>query len=224
MNCIVDQCVARYIHSNMIFYTTFPENICNINVGHYLSDFNWVSWVSKCVTIIYIYFVLCIYFIVMPIPHQVLSVKYFLIICHKISYNFFSQIVPKLGHTVSHKTQTIGSNFHIMCSLEEGSLPVFFEWSRNGQTLKPSPDVSYKIENSKKFSTFSIDEIKISDSGNYTCVVQNGFGGDRHTVLLSIKGLLIHNLLLPWYYPIFNFKIQWFLFIINNYHTVMCQI
>ncbi|CAG2109696.1 unnamed protein product, partial [Medioppia subpectinata] len=96
--------------------------------------------------------------------------------------------VPKLGPAISHKSQIIGTVFHIMCSIESGSLPVFFEWSRNGQSLRTGPDFNYKIENFKKFSTFSIDEITRSDSGNYTCLVRNALGDDRHTVLLSIKG------------------------------------
>ncbi|CAG2165379.1 unnamed protein product [Oppiella nova] len=94
---------------------------------------------------------------------------------------------PKLGSIVSHKSLSIGSSFQVFCNVEKGSLPVFFEWSRNGQTLKTSPDANYKIENFKKFSTLSIDEITRSDSANYSCLVRNAVGSDTQSVLLSIK-------------------------------------
>ena len=85
--------------------------------------------------------------------------------------------------------QTEGTYFQVFCSVREGSPPLFFEWSRDGQTLKPSPDVNYKIENSKMFSIFTIEKIDRRDSANYSCVVRNGIGSDTQSVLLSIKGL-----------------------------------
>jgi len=89
---------------------------------------------------------------------------------------------------VNHKNQTEGSHFQIFCTVEEGSLPLFFEWSRNGQLIKSSPDVNYKIDNSDRFSTFTIAKIDRKDAANYTCVVRNAFGTDSQSVLLSIKG------------------------------------
>jgi len=75
-----------------------------------------------------------------------------------------------------------------LCSVEEGSLPLFFEWSRNGQLIKSSPDVNYKIDNFDRFSTLIIPKIDRKDAGNYTCVVRNAFGTDSQSSLLSIKG------------------------------------
>ena len=97
---------------------------------------------------------------------------------------------PKLGSFAPQKSLSIGSDFLFVCNVESGSLPVFFEWSRNGQTLKTSPDANYKIESSKKFSILSIDAITRSDSANYTCLVRNAFGSDTQSVLLSIKGYI----------------------------------
>ncbi|CAG2103309.1 unnamed protein product [Medioppia subpectinata] len=84
--------------------------------------------------------------------------------------------VPKLGSIVSHKSLSIGSSFHVFCSIDSGSVPVFFEWTRNGQSLKTSPEVNYKIENFKMHSTFIIESIDRRDAGNYTCLVKNAFG------------------------------------------------
>ncbi|CAG2107019.1 unnamed protein product [Medioppia subpectinata] len=105
--------------------------------------------------------------------------------------------IPKLSSGLSHKNQSIGSNFQMICTLEEGSYPVFFEWSKNGQTIKSSPDVNYKIDNFEMHSTFTIKSIDMSDVGNYTCVVSNEFGSNSRSTLLSINALKLTPLLSP---------------------------
>ncbi len=76
----------------------------------------------------------------------------------------------------------------IFCSTQEGSLPLFFEWSKNGMSIKSNPDVNYKIDNFEKYSTLIIPKIDRKDAGNYSCVVHNSIGSDSQSVLLSIKG------------------------------------
>jgi hypothetical protein len=95
-----------------------------------------------------------------------------------------------LGTQVSHKNLTEGSFFQLFCTAEEGSLPLFFEWSKNGQSLKASPDVNYKIENFDRYSTFSIAKINRKDTGNYTCIVRNAFGTESQNVYLTVKGMI----------------------------------
>ena len=76
----------------------------------------------------------------------------------------------------------------MVCTLEEGSYPVFFEWFKSGQTLKPSPDVNYKIDSFEMHSTFTIRNIDMKDVANYTCFVSNQFGSNSRSTLLSING------------------------------------
>jgi hypothetical protein len=102
---------------------------------------------------------------------------------------FNSKTVPKLGPSLSHKNQTEGSYFQHFCTVQEGSLPSFFEWSKNGHSLKANPDVNYKIDNFDRFSTLTIAKIDRKDSGNYTCIVRNAFGTDSQNVLLTVKGM-----------------------------------
>ena len=97
-----------------------------------------------------------------------------------------------MGYSVSYKNQTIGSIFQVFCTVEEGSFPVFFEWFRNSKTLNSSPEVNYRIENSRISSTLTIEKIARSDQGNYTCVVKNPFGSDAQNVVL-IKGMFCIN-------------------------------
>ncbi len=85
------------------------------------------------------------------------------------------------------KNQTIGSNFQMLCTVEEGTLPVFFEWFKNSKLLKTN--VNYKIEISRVSSTLTIENVKENDQGNYSCIVKNPFGTDSQNVLLNIKGM-----------------------------------
>ena len=74
------------------------------------------------------------------------------------------------------------------CSIEEGSEPLFFEWSKNGQIIRPAPDVKYRIDNLKLSSGLTIEKVARSDAGNYSCLVKNGVGSDSKNVLLNVKG------------------------------------
>ena len=98
-------------------------------------------------------------------------------------------LAPKLDR-LHPKEQSEGSSLNILCSTQEGSTPLFFQWSKNGQTLKSVPNVNYRIENSDSMSVFTIKSLDRSDSGNYTCSVKNSIGSDSQTTLLTIKGLI----------------------------------
>ena len=89
---------------------------------------------------------------------------------------------------MNHKTQDKNSIFQVNCPVQKGEQPFFFEWLRNGQTLKASPDVTYKIDNDDLSTTLIIKKIQKSDKGNYTCLVKNTFGSDSQTVSLTVKG------------------------------------
>jgi hypothetical protein len=116
---------------------------------------------------------------------QVLN-KNFLNVWHFLMQSSLS--VPKLRPQLTQINQTEGSYFQLLCTVQEGSLPLFFQWLKNGHSIKANPDVSYKIENFDRYSTFTISEIDRNDSGNYTCIVHNSIGSDSQSTLLSIKG------------------------------------
>ncbi len=100
---------------------------------------------------------------------------------------FSMKSVPKLAPYVNQRNQTEGSYLQLFCTVQEGSLPLFFDWSKNGHSIKAN-DVSYKIDNFDRYSTLTIAKIDRKDAGNYTCVVHNSIGSDSQSILLSIKG------------------------------------
>ena len=77
-----------------------------------------------------------------------------------------------------------------MCTVEKGSDPLFFQWSKNGNNIKGS-EIHYKIDDFKRFSTLTIEKLEPKDSANYGCVVSNQFGSDSQNTLLTVKGMNI---------------------------------
>jgi hypothetical protein len=91
---------------------------------------------------------------------------------------------------LNRRNQTEGSRLLLLCNIQEGSTPLFFQWSKNGQTIKSSSDISYKIDNFEQHSTLTIAKVHRSDAGNYSCLVQNALGTDSQNTLISVKGRL----------------------------------
>ena len=121
----------------------------------------------------------------------------FLVLCilfclSSLLINGNDTLPPKLLPVLSDRVLKENSIFQIYCSVQEGSQPFFFEWQRNGQSLKSGPDFSYKIDTSDISSTLTIRKIKTSDAGNYTCTVKNAHGVDSQYSLLTIRGKLIN--------------------------------
>ena len=81
----------------------------------------------------------------------------------------------------------------MVCTIEEGSHPIFFEWFKNSVQLKSSLEFNHKIENSKLSSTLLIENINLRDAANYSCFAKNSFGSDSHSVVLDINGMFAFN-------------------------------
>lgn len=76
----------------------------------------------------------------------------------------------------------------MLCFVAKGSKPLYFQWSKDGQVLKSDPLNNYRIENSETRTILSIESLKRFNSGNYTCIVNNAYGKDSHTISLVVKG------------------------------------
>ena len=105
----------------------------------------------------------------------------------QINFQFFYRIAPKLGPVVNSQTQPENSTFAVLCLVQTGIKPLFFEWFKNGQSLKNNRD-RYDFESSETLSTLKIVKLNREDAGNYSCKVKNAFGSDSMNVLLNVKG------------------------------------
>ena len=104
-----------------------------------------------------------------------------------INFKYFYPIAPKLGPVVNSQTQPENSTFAVFCLVQIGSSPLFFEWLKNGKSIKTYRDRQH-IENSETLSTLKINKLNREDAGNYSCRVKNAFGSDSLNVLLNVKG------------------------------------
>ncbi|KAH9528840.1 hypothetical protein DERF_002756 [Dermatophagoides farinae] len=97
---------------------------------------------------------------------------------------------PKLAENIHNQTLLIGSKFKFFCYLQSsGSRPLHFEWLKDGQILRHYGDklTSYTISTTEDDTLFSIDKIRLNDTGSYTCLVRNSYGSDSKTISLTVK-------------------------------------
>ena len=95
---------------------------------------------------------------------------------------------PKIMSMQSSNIMKEGAQFTFVCSLEFGSLPIHFQWMKNDLVV-PTNDRHMQVQSiGEKKSLLSIEKVKASDSGNFTCNARNEFGIDSHVIQLIVKG------------------------------------
>ncbi|RWS01343.1 hemicentin-1-like protein, partial [Dinothrombium tinctorium] len=78
-----------------------------------------------------------------------------------------------------------GSIFMSLCAIQQGSVPLKFKWLKDGKPL--ITDANVNIESNDLSSTLRIHSVKLTNAGNYTCIVKNSLGEDRQTTSLIVK-------------------------------------
>ncbi|XP_074595144.1 cell adhesion molecule DSCAM-like [Brevipalpus obovatus] len=111
-----------------------------------------------------------------------LSVILILLGIHSANSNERPRITPVQPRIVLKA----GKQASFTCILEQGSLPVEFEWLKENNVFRSSSNAA--VEKSQRTSSLIIQSITISDSGNYTCKVSNSFGSDMSTSQLIVEG------------------------------------
>ncbi|XP_022238508.1 Down syndrome cell adhesion molecule-like protein 1 homolog isoform X3 [Limulus polyphemus] len=82
--------------------------------------------------------------------------------------------------------QELGKPLKFVCTVSEGTKPLIFKWAKDGSELS-SGNYTYKIETMKELSVLTVSEVRVEDSGNYTCSVENSYGLDSFTSRLTVK-------------------------------------
>lgn len=75
-----------------------------------------------------------------------------------------------------------------MCSVSQGTPPLFFTWSKNEHAITNQADRLQLKKVADSISLLIIDSITKDDTGNYSCTVRNAFGEDSLTARLLIRG------------------------------------
>ncbi|XP_030648648.1 neuregulin 2b [Chanos chanos] len=92
---------------------------------------------------------------------------------------------PKLK-PLSAQVVLEGSELVLKCEATGNPSPSF-RWYKDGSELRKSKDV--KIKSKKKNSKIQINRVRLEDSGNYTCVVENTLGKENSTSFVHIESL-----------------------------------
>ncbi|XP_022257100.1 Down syndrome cell adhesion molecule-like protein Dscam2 isoform X2 [Limulus polyphemus] len=110
-----------------------------------------------------------------------------MIVYHVVIKSATSVEVPlKIRHFKFPQTVEEEENVQIFCGLEVGDGEVEFRWLKDGLPIVSGS--SWTIVTHAKFSVLEVNNVKVSSSGNYTCVAKNEVGIDRHTAILSVQG------------------------------------
>lgn len=84
------------------------------------------------------------------------------------------------------KSLLIRERVSIICTTTAGAKPLSFTWLKDGKPLTKGGDVN--IANSPEFSTLSIENLELTDAGNYTCTVSSSAETVSYTDTLQVKG------------------------------------
>ncbi|XP_074605117.1 cell adhesion molecule Dscam1-like [Brevipalpus obovatus] len=93
---------------------------------------------------------------------------------------------PKINTVRPRIVLKAGKQASLTCVLEEGSLPIDFEWLNGNSVIRSSKNMV--VDKSQRTSSLIIKSISISDTGNYTCKASNQFGSDISTSQLIVEG------------------------------------
>lgn len=96
---------------------------------------------------------------------------------------------PQLNRDSLSNVSTVVGKFQVfMCSINSGSEPVSFTFLHNGKPITEEPS-SVKIDNvNSKVSMLTLQQIRRSDSGVYSCIAKNRYGSDSATWTLKVNG------------------------------------
>ncbi|XP_074593818.1 cell adhesion molecule Dscam2-like [Brevipalpus obovatus] len=93
---------------------------------------------------------------------------------------------PKISLKPQKLIQKAGQPTDFTCTIQRGSLPVQFEWLKDGKSIESTTKL--EIDTSKKSSALFLQSLSISDGGNYSCRASNSFGFDQSTSNLIVEG------------------------------------
>lgn len=102
-----------------------------------------------------------------------------------LDYNFLldAPVVASFSFPSALKEGERGS---VTCTIRSGSTPLEFTWLKDGKDVQDMEGI--RIQSVLDSFLLVISSVTSKSSGNYTCIVKNGFGSDHYTSVLAVTG------------------------------------
>lgn len=114
-----------------------------------------------------------------------------------VRFLIFFSVPPKITPFAFKQNAMAGIRLQVSCTLEQGDLPVKFEWfkddvrlqSKRGGPSMLSQQLNLKIFQLDDFSSvLTVSKVKSHHSGNYTCFAMNNINTVKFTAPLTVSG------------------------------------
>lgn len=98
--------------------------------------------------------------------------------------------IPQLAPFHPFFSQPLHSTFHLTCSLiHRPNRPIHFTWLKNGVEINgESNDGRYSIDSKPAMSLFTLNDVEVDDSANYTCISSDSANRHSQSSILQVKG------------------------------------
>ena len=112
-----------------------------------------------------------------------------LVLSFSFVFAFTSGEPPRLNKGALSNVSAIEGTFQVFtCSINSGTVPVKFTYLLNGNPIAEDSS-GVKIDNvNSKVSMLTLQQIRRSDGGVYSCLVNNSFGSDSAIWSLTVNG------------------------------------
>uniref|UniRef100_A0A8C4YK53 Ig-like domain-containing protein n=1 Tax=Gopherus evgoodei TaxID=1825980 RepID=A0A8C4YK53_9SAUR len=106
------------------------------------------------------------------------------------------EVVPLLQLSQSEKVDpsyllTPGESAHLQCKIK-GSLEIQVTWFKNNKEIRESN--TYRMSFVNSVAVLDISDVKVEDSGSYSCEAVNDAGSDSCSTEIVVKGLFLQSL------------------------------
>lgn len=101
-----------------------------------------------------------------------------------IQFSVPPQIVP---FTFGDEAMYVGDAASAQCTITKGDSPVDIKWYQNGHLIGTEDGITI-MQLSKRLSVLSIDSVRDTHAGNYTCRAANRAGTVEFTSGLAVNG------------------------------------